>query len=216
MGGGSSDATRRRAAQFVARHGPAVEAALGRAINKLAAFDGHAEETDANDIVKLLGEELIAAAAAATAAADPSPTDGGEELEAIAVPASASAAAPLTSFGPTAPAQEESAVITSRTATDEIVEQQQAASLEQVATQLRHRYTKPESIWTALETGHVMTSLDLEENDIDDEAEEALLEAVKGRGGFSLSVSAIYEYDEDEEEEEDQDDNSDQEDALES
>ena len=33
--------------------------------------------------------------------------------------------------------------------------QDQAVSLEQIATQLLHRYTKPESIWTALETGHV-------------------------------------------------------------
>ena len=33
--------------------------------------------------------------------------------------------------------------------------QDQAVSLEQIATQRLHRYTKPESIWAALEKGHV-------------------------------------------------------------
>ena len=53
-------ATKRRTA-FVARHGQAVEAALARALNKLAVSDAHADETDTNVVVKLLGEELIKA-----------------------------------------------------------------------------------------------------------------------------------------------------------
>ena len=47
--------TKQRTAQFLARNGQAVEAALARAINKLAVSDEHADETDTNVVIKLLG-----------------------------------------------------------------------------------------------------------------------------------------------------------------
>ena len=53
-------ATKQRTARFLARHGQAVEAALARAINKLAVSDAHADETDTNVVVKWLGEEVWA------------------------------------------------------------------------------------------------------------------------------------------------------------